>query len=108
MFIFAWTNGKPRPTGSGYGLRLRKEDRAAVVDPAWTSVELILTHPGEEPCVVNASVPPSFWRDCPHFKSREIGRWFLRHRFAPWPYRQPTQFRIEVTGPGQFTISLAA
>ena len=38
MRVAAWSNGSPRPSGSGYGVRLSVMDRERYFDHAWSEV----------------------------------------------------------------------
>ncbi|GDY33043.1 hypothetical protein GTS_46760 [Gandjariella thermophila] len=85
MRVTAWSNGNPRPSGAGYGVRLSAADRDRHFDRSWTSIVLDLGA-GE---VTVVALSASFWRRCAELRSASIGRWLLGRGLAPWPKGQP-------------------
>ena len=70
MRVIGWSNGQPRPTGAGYGVRFSDHDRDDYFDPGWHEVVVNLDQ-GE---TVSVPLSKSFWRSCPELRS--IGsRW---------------------------------
>ncbi len=96
----AWSNGDPSRSGAGYGIAVSKADRDANVDSHLKEVSLVLD--GGERFRVRLS--QSFWRDCPEFRSKEIGAWLLANGFAPWPKGRPPAFRIDFVEEGVFRV----
>jgi hypothetical protein len=100
MIVTGWSNGRPRASGTGLGLRLAKDDRDTYFEPDWQTVLI------ELPSGSTTRVPlsASFWQSCTELRSAEIGRWMLAEHLSPWPRRQPPKFRLERVGPGRFRL----
>jgi hypothetical protein len=66
--------------------------------------------------VASVDIAPSFWRDCPDLRSRELHAWltdWLRARYRavdlnrdprPWPDRHPDAFDLVARGAGVFEV----
>ena len=96
-----WSNGSPSVSGAGYGIAISKEDRDRVFKRSQRSVVLAL----KEGPTVTVRLTDSFWQSCSEFRSREIGRWLLDMRLAPWPKGKPPVFRLEFGREGQLRVS---
>lgn len=83
--VTGWSNGQPRASGAGYGLRVRKQDRNRLFDRGWTSVGLQLG--GDVEAEVRLS--ESFWQGCSELRSAVVvGGWWPRHlRRGRWASR---------------------
>ena len=103
FFAKAWNNGQPKQTGSGYGLRMSTYDRNWFFIPNWNTVTLNLASTGQS-SVVEVKVTPSFWKNCPELRNKEIGLWFLENRWVPWPHGSPPRFQFTATGVGEFEV----
>lgn len=101
MRAHAWSNGSPSASGSGYGLAISPKDRDLHLDPGVTAVMVRLG--GSKEVVISLS--PSFWRNCPEFRSAEIGRWLLDEGHAPWPKGKPPIFTMEPDPDGAWTVT---
>jgi hypothetical protein len=84
MRAIGWSNGSPRQSGAGYGIRINKHDRDQYFDRAWD--EILIECSGVNTTV---TLSDSFWSECSELRSAAIGRWLLREGLAPWPPRQP-------------------
>ena len=100
MRVTGWSNGQPRPTGAGYGVRLSGHDRDDYFDPVWHEVIVSLDH-GE---TVTVPLSGSFWRSCPELRSAAIGRWLLRHRLAPWLRGLPPALELRHVAGSRFEL----
>jgi hypothetical protein len=91
MRVKGWSNGSPRPSGAGYGLRVSPNDRDKFFDPRWDHVEIELNGS------LRAKVPlsRSFWENCTELRSASIGRWLIDHRLAPWQRSVPPTLELD-------------
>lgn len=104
MFIArTWNNGSHHPSGAGYGLKIRLQDREQFFNRNWQTVILHLDG-HERPVEVNVA-KASFWnRSCGELISREIGIWLQRNNRNRWPNRQPHEVRFTVVGERAFRV----
>jgi hypothetical protein len=103
VIVTGWNNGSPNnTTGSGYGVRLRREDRNKHFRPDWSSVNVELEGVG----ATTVNLTPSFWRRCTELRSPAIGKWLLNHGLAPWPKGNPPKMRLEQVDDRRFRLSL--
>jgi hypothetical protein len=103
MIVTGWNDGSPNnTTGSGYGVRLRREDRDKHFHLDWSSVSVEL----EGTRAITVSLTPSFWRRCTELRNLAIGKWLLDHGLAPWPKGKPPKMRLEQVGDRRFRLSL--
>ena len=91
MKVIAWNNGDYSPTGAGYGLRLDPSDRDRIFDRSWKEVKLDVPTGAKS---VAIKLAPSFWRDCPEVRNREIGKWLIASGHARWPRGSPPAFEL--------------
>jgi hypothetical protein len=98
--VKAWSNGRPLPTGAGYGLRLSDRDRDKYFDPGWAEVIIDLDH-GEK---VPVSLSDSFWRSCSELRSAAIGRWLLLNGLAPWSRGRPPTVLLSKVDDNRFNL----
>lgn len=102
MIVSAWNNGKANTrTGGGYGIKMRRKDRDNHFRRTWPSVIVEL----ENGQVLDIAPSPSFWRNCAELRRKEIGKWMLDDRLAPWPKGRPPTFRLMPTGDRRFRLS---
>ena len=97
--VTAWSNGQPTSSGTGYGVRVSKDDRAKYFDVGWT--EIVLDLGGE---VVVVPVSASFWERCSELRSAAVGRWLLGNRLAPWPKGRPPQLTLRHIADNRFEL----
>jgi hypothetical protein len=103
MIVTGWNNGSPNnTTGSGYGVRLRQEDRDKHFRPRWSSVSIKLEGGGGVP----VNLTPSFWRRCAELRSPAIGKWLLDRDLAPWPKGNPPRLHLTRVGNRRFRLGL--
>ncbi len=95
-----WSNGKPTPSGSGYGVAISRADRDSYFRRSSQSVTLILDHGA----TVTVKLTDSFWRSCSEFRDADIGRWLLDQGLAPWPKGEPPTFTIEPVEEGVLRV----
>lgn len=101
MIVRGWSNGSPRLSGAGYGLRLSAADRDQHFRREWTAVELHLAPYG----VTNVALSASFWRTCTELRSADIGRWLIAQQLAPWPKGAPPHLNLEHLGDARFRLT---
>jgi hypothetical protein len=66
MIIAGWNNGLHNKTGSGYGIRISREDREKYFQRVWDSV--IVEFEGVKQVYIRLS--DSFWRKCTELRTR--------------------------------------
>ena len=101
MQVRAWSNGRPRHTGSGYGLRISARDRDRYFNPRWTTVVIDLEPSGH----ATVTLSHSFWTRCTELRSADIGRWLLARRLAPWPKGHPPHLELHHVHDNQFRLT---
>ena len=102
MIVSGWNNGQGNNvSGGGYGIKMSPKDRDNHFHKTWTSVAVELDT-GE---VVDARLSPSFWRNCPELRRKEIGKWMLDQGLAPWPKGKPPRLSLEPIGIRRFRLS---
>jgi hypothetical protein len=95
MQVTGWSNGQPRPSGAGYGVRLRAVDRDRYFHGDWSHVLVELPTGGR----AQVRLTESFWRSCPELRSHIIGRWLVTNHLAPWPKANPPALMLQpITG----------
>lgn len=88
--VTAWNNG-----GSGYGLRVRRQDRR-FFQRNWRTVTVALP---DGHGVMTANLTDTFWTTCPEIRSAAVGR------LAPsWPHGRPPRFTLVPTGRAAFRL----
>jgi hypothetical protein len=100
MRVTAWSNGSPRSTGAGYGVRVSREDRDSRFDRGWDQVVVDLGASGR----VRVSLSGSFWAGCTELRSADIGRWLLAQRLAPWQKGNPPFLLLTHMGGNAFRL----
>lgn len=100
MRVTAWSNGSPRPSGSGYGVRLAVEDRERYFDHAWSDV-LVNIDQGE---AVQIQLSPSFWSRCCELRSAAIGRWLIGNGLGSWPRGGPPTVQLQHIAGNRFKL----
>jgi hypothetical protein len=101
VIVRAWSNGSPRPSGAGYGLRLSTTDRDRYFHRAWTSVDVEL----DNDSIARIAVSASFWRTCVELRSAVIGRWLITQELAPWPQGAPPNLELNPLGDHRFRLT---
>lgn len=100
----AWSNGQPRQSGAGYGVRIAVADRDRVFDPKWNHVVIDLGAADE--AVIGLSA--SFWASCTELRSAAVGRWLIRHGLAPWSRGAPPTLILTRTSGNLFRLRTPA
>lgn len=100
--VVGWTNGKPKMTAAGYGLKIRNaSDRNNYFKREWGKIELRLPNLAV-PAKININ-KDSFWTEtCRELIGNEIGLWLLRENLAPWLPGSPPQVLLISQGDGIF------
>ena len=89
-----WSNDSLSRSGSGYGLRITKEDRDRYFRRSWTCVTLRLPVRGSTRSVEVNCAKKSFWNGCRELIHKEIGQWLIENGLDFWPNGNPHQFRL--------------
>ena len=106
MIVTAWSNGKHYPSGAGYGLRLTIADRDLYFKRTWSNVLLELEGEGTS-ISVNTS-KPSFWGpECRELISKDIGKWLIKNKKAPWTKSRPPKMLMEPIARNTFRVTFA-
>lgn len=92
IILTAWRGGT-------FGLRVQPEDRRRFDGQREVVIILPRTHRPARRLTVN--VTPSFWRNCPEFRSAKIGRWLEECGLSPWTAGQPPRFEAKVCRLGE-------
>jgi hypothetical protein len=100
----AWSNGRPLPSGAGYGVRISVSDRDRFFRQDWDHV--LLEVDGSRQVVVLLSA--SFWKACAELRSAEIGRWLLSQRLALWRRGAPPSVEIDHLAGNRFRLRVPA
>jgi hypothetical protein len=99
----AWNNGKHHRTGAGYGLKVSVADRDTSFERRWGTVALWL--PDLDHSIHVSIGKDSFWNStCRELISKDIGRWLLKSRLAPWPPGDPPRLMLRPVGDGAFEV----
>lgn len=105
LIVKAWSNGSPNnQSGSGYGIRISREDRDKYFQKNWESV-VLRTDAGN---AINIRLSPSFWKSqkpCSELRSAEIGLWLIEYRLAPWQKGKPPTLKLEPTARQEFRLT---
>lgn len=102
MKVTAWNSGKYNRSGAGYGLRLDPADRNAVFNRSWSDVVLDLPN---GTAGVRIKLSPAFWRDCPEFRSAEIGKWLIGAGYGRWRRGSPPTFTLVQVSGNHFSVT---
>ena len=101
IIVSAWNNGRRNKTGGGYGVRIKRKDREKYFQKNWSSV--IIELEGEDE--VEVSVSPSFWGKCRELRKKEIGKWLINNKLAPWKKFNPPKLILEQISNNKFRLS---
>lgn len=102
MIVSGWYSRQNNDNGTGYGIRIGKEDRDAYFQKEWLSVIIELEKENE----IEVVLSKSFWRRCSELRSMYIGRWLLNHNLAPWTKHNPPQLKLMPIGDRKFRLML--
>ena len=92
IILTAWRGGT-------FGLRVRKADRRRFAGRRKVEIVLPRIHQPQQQLTVD--VTPSFWRNCPEFRSAVIGEWLKECGLFLWPVGRPPRFEVKVSGLGE-------
>ncbi len=102
MRVTAWNNGGHHSTGAGYGLKVNRRDRDSWFQRDWSKVLVEL--PSGSLIEVNID-KESFWGDtCRELISKEIGKWLLDRKLAPWSKGNPPKLDLEPLNENRFRL----
>ncbi len=102
MKVTAWNNGKHHKSGAGYGIKISLIDRDRYFKKSWESIYLKL--PNGVDAEIN-TYKASFWNDsCRELISKEIGKWFIDYKKAPWHFGSPPKFHMSSNSERHFVL----
>lgn len=101
MKVTAWNNGAHRKTGAGYGLKININDRDEFFKKSWEYIILKL-----DDCEVQVNTnKSSFWDNkCRELINKEIGKWLLKNRLAPWVKGTPPKITLKLIKNNRFRL----
>ncbi|KAF0105242.1 MAG: hypothetical protein FD147_2633 [Chloroflexi bacterium] len=104
MIVKAWNNGTHHNDGNGYGIKITSRDRDQYFDPSWKTI--ILDLDGENALVEVNINKTSFWTEaCRELISKEIGKWLIKNKLAPWPVGKPPVLEMVQMGERHFRLT---
>ena len=101
MQVHAWSNGSPRCSGAGYGIRVGERARESVFHRSWDRIDLDLGVHGH----ADITLSNSFWRGCTELRNAAVGRWLLSRGLAPWPRGEPPTLELQHLGGRNFRLT---
>lgn len=105
MIVTGWNNGKRRPNGSGYGIKINAKDRDEYFKRDWGNVILELA--GEANAIIVNIDKPSFWdTTCRELIDKDLGVWLIKNRKAPWTKGYPPKMMMKHIGNNRFRVDL--
>ena len=84
MEVSTWSNG-----GEGRGLRIGKRNRDAYFNEAWS--EIIVEIEGN---ACKFKLTPSFWKNCPEIRGKELKPWLETNGMSNWPKGHPHKVKL--------------
>ncbi|WP_312907935.1 hypothetical protein [Tissierella praeacuta] len=102
MIVTVWSNGERKCTGSGYGLKINRDDRDRIFNSEWKFI--ILQLEGEEKTINININKPSFWKKCSEFISKDIGLWLIKNGYKEWEKGKPPKFKMEQICENRFKV----
>ncbi len=88
MIVKAWPSG-----GTGYGVKIKMEDRVRFFDRKWKSVTLQFE---DSPLVAEAK--------CGELIKKEIGDWLRDRKMCPWEPKHPPTLWLQPLGSSRFLL----
>lgn len=85
-------------SGAGYGIRIPLETFANDIDLSWTIIKISI-----EGMILEIPIDEYFHRTG-IVVDRRIGRWMLKHKLAPWEFRQNPWPQLWLPNDGIFTL----
>lgn len=93
MIVTAWNNGSVRTSGAGYGIKINYTDRKRYFHREWETVIISFENETKEIEVKISKV--SFWNKvCGELINKEIGKWLIINRLAPWKKGNPPKLPL--------------
>ncbi len=87
--LSAWNNGSRNANGSGYGLRVPKNQKALFA--GLQKVDIVLP---DNTTVPNINITQGFWNSCSELRSKAIGQYFHKTGQALWAKWVPPKFNM--------------
>lgn len=96
-----WKNGSQNHiTGAGFGIKIPLGIRSSIFKKAWKNVILVMDENEYE-----VEITPGFWNKCSEIRSKEIGKWLIKHDIDRWHRGHPPRIKIEHQGGNRFEVS---
>lgn len=102
MLVSTWSNGDPRPTGSGYGIRISSKDVPTINQ--YDAIKIKMS--GEQKEIV-VSVSASFGNGCHELRSAAIGRWMIGRGLEQWPKGSPHRLTMKRIHSNHFSLGVS-
>ena len=104
MEVTAWSNGAYHTSGAGYGLKVDTLDRDRYFSCSWPTI--ILELPWQtDPVEVNIAKASLWSNTCRELISRDIGKWLIDHKYAPWGRGRPPKYQLRKVVERHFKLS---
>jgi len=100
MNVTCWSNGSPRKTGSGYGIKIRKYDRDRYFSKHWKNITIIIPKIGQ----IVTSLSPSFWGECVEIRSKYIGLFIIHNSLHKWRRGKPHVLNLSKVSSNKFRL----
>jgi len=102
MIVTAWNNSSHHASGGGYGIKIIDTDRQTYFKSNWITAKISLPNG----VVFDGNIAKkSFWKQtCGEIINKEIGKWMLITKLAPWPKGQPPKMTLTPLGGNRFKL----
>ncbi|KHO48065.1 MAG: hypothetical protein QT00_C0001G0077 [archaeon GW2011_AR5] len=97
--VTGWRNGTPKPSGAGYGIRIRRKDREKYFKHVGSFINV-----QTDKELIKVSVSHSFWKNCNELRNSKIGRWMIENKLAPWEKNKPPSMTLRTICKGRFRL----
>lgn len=100
IIVNTWSNGNSNPqTGSGYGIRIRKQDRRQ-----FSGLQSISVKAGGK--IFDVHITASFWKACTEFRHSEIGKFLIANQKHHWPKGFPHRLKLVQLQNNQYELQM--
>jgi hypothetical protein len=105
MIVTAWNNGSHHTSGAGYDIKIEEADRDCYFNPLRANILLELA--GTDTTIEVNTAKASFWNPtCRELIHKDIGKWRLANRLAPWHKGRPPKLELTPLGENHFRLEL--
>ncbi|MDE1206837.1 hypothetical protein [Tenacibaculum larymnensis] len=99
LTVSAWNDDKHNQRGNGYGIRVGVKGRDFFEEKI-SEINLSI----ENSSFFKVKITSGFWKDCPEFRDKRIGKWLIENNFTFWKKGMPPKFYLTVLGNNQFLL----